>query len=98
MRKYPEENPAYTCPECGAPILWEPECPGYPSDRGVMVCYPPCGNAIEVSCSRLGEEGGCDWWYRSPNRRGDAVRMGVRPVWMDEYERLFDLDEEREDE
>ncbi len=68
----------HPCPQCGARIVLESDCPGYPrydkdGERHIMVCYPThhCGNALYGQCERWDDDeaGPCDWWCRYPNNR-----------------------------
>lgn len=71
---------ARPCPNCGQPTHSYPTCPGYGGTEdgtGILVCWPPCGNAMYYGCSS------CAWWYQdviNPRRR-DVAKMGQRPDW-----------------
>ena len=85
------------CPVCGAGVEIDGDCPGYGTPRsrggtGVMVCFPPCGNAVRYSCTAPG----CRWWYRDPpGVRGDVAAMGQPPARL--LEHGFDIDIEFEE-
>ena len=71
------------CPNCGQQLEYIPDCPGYPSREGTMVCFPECGNAQLLDCR-------CGYWYRWPNNRSTTDWrgniMGERPTWFEEWE------------
>lgn len=71
------------CPRCGGRVMVEADCPGYGTPRdqggkGVLVCWPACGNAMRYDCDD------CEWWYREPSspHRFDRATMGERPAWL----------------
>lgn len=77
----------HPCPKCGKRVEQDTDCPGYPSTQSdgskrIMVCFPPCGNAMIYECE---DHDGCGWWWREPNRRGNTnyrgVAMGPKPEW-----------------
>jgi len=83
----------YPCPQCNSKTDWRLECPGYGGEGKVMVCYPPCGNAIEYFCTNEA----CQWWHRSPNNRSDKATMGAAPSWLAEALDEFKESNEEDD-
>lgn len=79
----------FPCPQCGGVVEQDSDCPGYGTPaaeggRGVMVCYPPCGNAQLYQCVGTTNHGSssCGWWLRVPNNESRTKRHAfVRGEW-----------------
>lgn len=79
MKLWSEDgDPDRPCPVCGAPTVYDVDCPGYERDGRVWVCGSGCGNADTYTCAN--ED--CDWWFAYPWER--ATPLGVRPDWFEE--------------